>query len=297
MGGVTVFDLPENLVDSVRSDRSPQRDAWLADLPRLVGEFTDRWALTVGPPFQPGGRSAWVAPARDRAGRDLVLKLAWQHDEARHEAAGLRAWDGDGAARLHDHATGDATSILLLERCRPGTPLDAALPEAEQDRIVAGLLKRLWQAPALPAVFRPLQVMCDAWATQFQQRMAGAPGRLDPGLARAAITLLRTLPATADRRVLLATDLHAGNVLAADREPWLAIDPKPYLGDPAYDAVQHLLNCEQRLTADPAGLAHRMADLLDLDRDRLRQWLFARCTQESLDQPDLRQVAARIAPS
>lgn len=124
MGGVTVFDLPENLVDSVRSDRSPQRDAWLAELPRLVGEFTDRWALTVGPPFQPGGRSAWVAPARDRAGRDLVLKLAWQHDEARHEAAGLRAWDGDGdgAVRLHDHATGDATSILLLERCRPYVP-------------------------------------------------------------------------------------------------------------------------------------------------------------------------------
>jgi streptomycin 6-kinase len=151
-----------------------------------------------------------VAPARDNAGRDLALKLAWQHDEARHEAAGLRAWAGAGAVRLHDHATGDATSILLLERCRPGTPLGEALPEAEQDRIVAGLLKRLWRVPVDPAVFRPLQVMCDAWATEFQQRVAGTPGRLDPGLARAAITLLRMLPAAADRRVLLATDLHAG---------------------------------------------------------------------------------------
>jgi len=296
-GGVPAFALPENLADSVRSDHSARRDAWLAALPRLVGEFATRWSLTIGPPFQPGGRTAWVAPARDHAGRDLVLKLAWQHDEARDEAAGLRAWAGGGVARLHANATAAATSVLLLERCRPGIPLGEALPEAEQDAIVADLLKRLWKAPADPAVFRPLQVMCDSWATGFQQRLATAPGRVDPGLARAAIELLRTLPATADRPVLLATDLHAGNILAADREPWLAIDPKPYLGDPAYDPVQHLLNCDQRLNADPIALAGRMADLLDLDPDRLRRWLFARCVQESLDQPGLRQVAARLAPA
>jgi streptomycin 6-kinase len=119
MGDVTAFVLPENLVDSVRSDRSAQRDAWLAALPRLVDEFAGRWSLTIGSPFQPGGRSAWVAPARDRGGHDLVLKVAWQHDEAIHEAAGLRTWDGDGTVLLHDHATADTTSVLLLERCRP----------------------------------------------------------------------------------------------------------------------------------------------------------------------------------
>ncbi len=61
--------------------------------------------------------------------------------------------------------------------------------------------------------------------------------------------------------MLLCTDLHAGNVLAAQRAPWLIIDPKPYIGDPAYDVLQHMLNCEDRLAADPAGLANRMADL------------------------------------
>jgi streptomycin 6-kinase len=108
---------------------------------------------------------------------------------------------------------------------------------------------------------------------------------------------LQTLPAAADRQVLLCTDLHAGNILAAGREPWLVIGPKPYLGDPAYDAVQHLLNCDQRLTADPIGLAWRMADLAGLDPDRLTHWLFARCVQESLDQPGLLEVAARLAPT
>lgn len=297
MGGVTAFVVPENLADSLRSDRSPRRDAWLAALPSLVDEFAARWSLRVGPPFQPGGQTAWVAPARDRTGRDLVLKLAWPHDEARHEADGLRVWSGDGAVRLHASATGDVTAALLLERCHPGTPLGEALPEADQDPIVAALLNRLWQAPADDPVFRPLQDMCDAWAAEFQQRLAGNPGRVDPGLARAAIELLRTLPATADRQVLLCTDLHAGNILAAGREPWLAIDPKPYVGDPTYDAVQHLLNCEQRLLTDPVRLSRRMAGLLGLDPGRLGLWLFARCVQESLDQPGLLEVAARLAPS
>jgi hypothetical protein len=68
------------------------------------------------------------------------------------------------------------------------------------------------------------------------------------------------------------TDLHAGNVLAAEREAWLAIDPKPFIGDPAFDPVQHMLNCDERLATDPAGLARRMAALLDLDPDRVRLW-------------------------
>ena len=292
-GHVAAFPLPVNLLDSVHGDRSPSRDAWLAALPAVVAEFADRWSLRLGPPYQPGGRCAWVAPARDRAGHDLVLKVAWQHDEALHEADGLRAWAGRGAVLVHDSAVTDATSVLLLERCQPGGTLADALPEPDQDQIVAGLLRRLWQAPADGYQFRPLQAMCDAWAAQLRDRAAVAPGVLDPGLARAGVEVLCTLPATADQQALLCTDLHAGNILAAQRLPWLVIDPKPYLGDPTYDPVQHLLNCD-RLTSDPVELAHRMADLLDLDTDRLVAWLFARCVQESLDHPKLQDVAARL---
>jgi streptomycin 6-kinase len=94
--------------------------------------------------------------------------------------------------------------------------------------------------------------------------------------------------------VLLVTDLHAGNVLAAQREPWLVIDPKPFVGDPAYDAVQHLLNCAERLHADPGGLTARMAHLLEVDLVRLRRWLFARCVLEAPGDPALPDVAIRI---
>lgn len=294
---MAAFVLPANLVDSVRTDPLPERREWLRVLPEIVGELAKRWSLRLGPPYQPGGQCAWVAPARTACGRDLVLKVAWRHDEAAAEADGLRAWAGQGTVRLHDSDVFDSTSVLLLERCHPGTTLADALPEPEQDEVVAGLLRRLWSAPADGYGFRPLQAMCDAWAAEFQERLAGSTGLIDAGLARAGIELFRGLPATAERQVLLCTDLHAGNVLAAQRQPWLVIDPKPYLGDPTYDALQHMLNCEERLRADPAGLATRMADLLGLDPDRLVSWLFARCVQESIDQPVLREVAARLAPA
>jgi streptomycin 6-kinase len=92
--------------------------------------------------------------------------------------------------------------------------------------------------------------------------------------------------------------LHAGNVLSGQRRPWLLIDPKPYVGDPHYDVVQHLLNCSLSLQTDPLGLLAEVADLAGLHADRVRQWLFARCVEEQLRDhpswPDLNVVLHRL---
>ncbi len=160
--------------------------------------------------------------------------------------------------------------------------------------MIAGLLRRLWIAPPAGSAFRPLQEMCERWADDFAERLAASPSVVDSGLAREGMALFRAMPVDAHRAVLLLTDLHAGNVLAARREPFLVCDPKPYVGDPAYDATQHLLNCAERLHADPAGLADRMADLLEVDPVRLRRWLFARCVHESPGDPPLADVARRL---
>jgi len=282
--------LPRNLVAAAGQEG---RTAWLATLPATAARLARAWSLTLGAPFQPGGQTAWVAPVRDRAGAQLVLKLAWRHSEMEHEADALRVWAGRGAVRLRAADESADTLALLLERCRPGTPL-AALAEPAQDDVVTALLPRLWREPPTGHRFRPLQAMCDAWADEFDTRVAAVPGLVDPGLARAGIDLFRALPATAAREVVLATDLHADNVLAAEREPWLVIDPNPYVGDPTYDPLQHLLNCPERLHADPVGLAARIAGLLDLDPLRLRRWLFARCVQESPDEPHLAGIANRL---
>lgn len=285
--------MPVELV--VAAEREGRAD-WLATLTATVESLRARWSLTVGEPFQPGGHTAWVAPAW-QSGAECVLKVAWRHPEAEHEAEGLHAWGGNGAVRLHAACEIDtATSALLLERCRPGTTL-AALPEPDQDLVIAEVLHRLWIEPAAGHPFRSLAAMCAMWAEEFESKTAGLSSPvLDPGLARAGIALCRELPESAERSVLLCTDLHAGNILAATRAPWLVIDPKPYVGDPTYDAVQHMLNCDVRLHTDPRGLARRLAGLLDLDSERLLLWLFARCVQESPDWPELADVARKIAP-
>ena len=275
---------------------------WLERLPQVVADVADRWALRVGEPFEPGGQCSWTAPAAGASGEDLVLKVAFRFGggEERDEAAGLRCWEGNGVVRLHAACDGKSEYALLLERCLPGAPLCQVLSEPEQDVVVAGLLRRLWAQPHSRYPFRPLAQMCAAWADEFEAAYAGlaeAAGRLDPGLARAGIGLFRELPASAAGQVLLCTDLHAENILAAQREPWLVIDPKPYVGDPAYDVLQHMLNCESRLAADPAALADRMAGLAGLDASRVRLWLFARAVQESIESPLMRQVALRLAPA
>jgi len=285
--------LPANLVAARGGEGD--RAEWLRRLPDVIAELSARWSLRLGDPFQPGGQTAWVAPAVSDTYGDVVLKVGWRHMESEDEAAGLRAWDGRGAVRVFADERRDRTSALLLERCLPGTMLKDR-PEDEQDEVVAGLLHRLWQTPADPTPFRPLQAMCEYWADHFEQKVAAGKVRMDPALAAEGVGLFRTLPATAEKAVLLCTDLHAENVLAATREEWLAIDPKPFVGDPTYDALQHLLNCPDRLRADPRVLVARVADLLALDAERLCVWLFARCIVETGTWPWALEVARAVRP-
>jgi streptomycin 6-kinase len=191
------------------------------------------------------------------------------HFEGESEIEGLRFWNGDPAVRLLD-ANPDL-GAMLLERCDPGVAL-RTVPEPEQDVVIAGLLRRLWRVPAAPHSFRPLSAMMALWRDETLAQAGNWP---DAGLVREGLRLLDELPRSSPSHVLLATDLHAGNVLRAEREPWLVIDPKPFIGDPAYDGTQHLLNCETRLRADPDATIGRFSDLLGVDRGRVFLWTFA----------------------
>lgn len=192
------FALPRNLTEFAEARGWTE---WIVSLPTTIEALSARWSLEIGQPFQPGGRTAWVAPARRRSYGDVVLKVAHRHYEALDEAKGLGEWDGEGAVRLFAAEDLDrSTTALLLERCRPGTALSRH-PGETQDRVIAGLLP-----------------------------------------------------------------------------------------------LQHLLNCEGRLRADPTALLDRLARMLDLDRHRLEHWLFARCVVESPDRRELMAVARLLAP-
>lgn len=257
--------------------RSPDRMAWLERLPRAIAEVERRWQLSIEERFDGEGEASWVAPAVRRDGTRCVLKLGMPHMEAEHEADGLRFWNGNPTVRLLE--ADDALGAMLLERCEPGTSLGMLL-EPEQDVVLAGLLPRLWKTPPADHRFRPLGVMIEHWiAETMEQRAEWA----DEALVRAGIDEYRRLVNDGPAAVLVATDVHAGNVLRAEREPWLVIDPKPFVGDPAYDVTQHLMNCHDRMSADPRGTIARFAGLLNVDSDRVQRWMFARIAARPRD--------------
>jgi streptomycin 6-kinase len=257
---------------------SPEGADWLNRLPSTLRELERRWSVSFGVPFDCDDVScAWVAPVVRGNGTTAILKLGMPHMEGEHEIQGLRFWNGDPTVRLLE--ADDYLNAMLLERCEPETAL-RALPEPEQDIVIARSLNRLWRSPSPPHPFRPLSVMTAYWSKETR---CSVERWSDPGLVQEGLRLLEELPRTAPSEMLLATDLHAGNVLQAQREPWLVIDPKPFVGDPAYDATQHLLNCPERLLSDPDATICRFADLLGVDRERVRLWTFARAAAEPRD--------------
>jgi streptomycin 6-kinase len=210
--------------------------------------------------------------------------------EGAHEIAGLRFWEGDPTVSLLE--ADEQLGGMLLERCQPGSTL-RSLAESDQDLVIAGLLRRLWRAPLSPHPFRLLSDMTAFWA---EHTLADAERWPDVGLVRAGLELFQQLAQSMPQMVLLATDLHAGNVLQAQREPWLVIDPKPFIGDPAYDATQHLFNTPARLCSDPHGTICRFAELLEVDQRRVGLWMFARAAAEPGNDWKWLPLARRLAP-
>ena len=278
------FPIPERLETGFR--RRSDGAAWLDRLPGVVRGLAQRWSLTLGAPFGDASCS-WVAPCTRGDGTPAVLKVGWPHMEARDEIDGLLLWNGDPTIRVLE--ADRELNAMLLERCEPGAGLREQ-PEEEQDRVIAGLLKRLWRAVPDSHPFRPLSEMIAEWTRESEERAAFLP---DSGLAREGLRIYQALLADTPCHVLLATDLHAGNVLEAQREPWLVIDPKPFVGDPAYDATQHLLNCPGRLGTKPGTTISRFSDLLGVDPERVRLWTFARLASDPWEPRHEWQALAR----
>jgi streptomycin 6-kinase len=274
--------------------KTPERAAWLDHLPDVLRRLEDLWALTPDAPLDGEESScSYVAAVRSADGTPTVLKIAIPHMEGEHEIHGLRFWGGDATVRLL--RADDDLGAMLLERCKPGTTL-RVLAEYDQDVLISGLLRRLWRSPLSPHPFRSLSTLTEYWTNETLGQIELWP---DVGLVREGLQLLKELSRNASSKVLLATDLHAGNVVRAEREPWLAIDPKPFVGDPAYDATQHLFNCRTRLRLDPDRTIRSFADLAGIEHERVRLWTFARAAaepREDWSNNDLVSLARSIAP-
>lgn len=200
--------------------------SWIDALPALAKECAEAWGLrALGQPFADSSVSL-VLPAELPEGRPVVLKLQFPHRESEHEAEALEQWGGDGAVKLVAHDSG--RNALLIERCLPGAHLSTRAPD-EAISVLADLLPRLWKPAGKP--FTTLREEATLWRQGLVRRWQAAGRPFERRLLDAASEALRDLTDTQGEQVLIHQDLHGDNVLAAEREPWLAIDPKPLVGE------------------------------------------------------------------
>ncbi|HEY7562011.1 MAG TPA: aminoglycoside phosphotransferase family protein [Gaiellaceae bacterium] len=258
---------------------------WLDRLPGIVEACAARWSLDVGRPF--GGHISWVAPARLPDGRHAVLKVNFPEAESEHEADALGLWDGSGAVRLLE--SDSDLRALLVERCAPGTTLWEIADEDEANRIAAGVLRLLWRPAPAQHPFRLLADEAARWADELPARWERAGRPCGRWLLDEAVTFLQAAGPEQGEPVVVHQDFHGGNVLRADREPWLAIDPKPLVGERELDVASLLRDRRGELARDPAPArrVRRRLDLLaaelGLDRERMRGWGVAHALAWGLD--------------
>lgn len=254
----------------------PAGAAWLADLPALLHACAKRWGLALGAPFALSYN--YVAPATRADGTHAVLKLGVPNPELSGETAALRHYAGRGCARLLD--ADPAGGALLIERLLPGTSLAALEDDQAATRVAAGVMRALWQPPPAEHSF----VSVARWGLGFgrlRARFGGGPGPLPEPLVARAEALFAELLASSAAPALLHGDLHHDNILAAERAPWLAIDPKGVVGEPAYEVGAFLRNPIERVLRAPNPtrlLARRIAifaEELGFERSRLAGWGFA----------------------
>ena len=246
--------------------------AWLAQLPGLLDEYAQHWALQVGSPFSLSYN--YVAPATRADGSAAVLKVCFPGHEFLGEIEALRLYAGDGMVQLLEFDRADG--VLLLEGLQPGTELAELADDEAATGIAASVMLQLWR-PALAEHAFPTVAEWAAAVPSHRERFGGA-GPLPKSIFEQGEALFRELLATNAPPMLLHGDLHHFNILRAQRQPWLAIDPKGLVGDPAYDVGAFLYNPIGKLNNRPnldqilQRRVDRLAEHLGFARERILGW-------------------------
>ncbi|MFF7985956.1 aminoglycoside phosphotransferase family protein [Streptomyces sp. NPDC007901] len=268
-----MIGIPEALARGTIDREGDRGAAWIAELPAIVADLLERWECVPDGEVMHGGVGL-VVPVRQRpTGTRAVLKVSFPHPGNVHEPDAFEVWAGRGAVLLHRRD--DARFALLLERAHP-TTLAALESDDETVVTIAGRLNRRLAVPAPPDLPR-LRDRADLWATELHRNTAELSHALPPRVTDAAVATARELGLT-QPDTLVHGDLHARNILRADREPWLAVDPKGHVGDPAYDGGTLLKSRALSLMRadDLPKAVHRLldvfADAAELDRERVGRW-------------------------
>ncbi|GAA2224726.1 aminoglycoside phosphotransferase family protein [Promicromonospora sukumoe] len=283
MSSAPAIEVPAALAASYARSFGDEGQAWIAGLPGLVADLLERWDLRRDGATS-SGEASLVVPVVGSDGVRAVLKLQLPRAETAAALTGLRAWDGHGMVRLLDHDPGSGT--MLLERLDGARTLAAVEDDTRATQILAELHARLLVVPPPPG----LPHLRDVAAAMLEQVPRAVKRLADPADRRLlqdwAAVVAELAGEPGDR--MLHWDLHYDNVLAAEREPWLAIDPEPLVGDPGFDLWPALDSRWDDVVAggDPRRMVRRrfdvLTEVLGLDREQAAGWTLGRLLQNAL---------------
>ncbi|KQX47688.1 MULTISPECIES: aminoglycoside phosphotransferase family protein [unclassified Streptomyces] len=273
------FEPPQRLVRTLSETYGDAVAAeWLGKLPELVGQVLDHASLDAERVMAPGGRSSLVVLVRRPDGSPAALKIAPPFARPDREREALAHWNGWGAVQLLD---GAGEGALVLERLHPEVSL-RSLPEAKALLEAAGTVRKLWVEPPAEHGFETVAERTARQASPMDDYRADATAG---ELTAAALAAREELVAADAETLLLHGNFRQGKVLAGDRAPWLAVGPEPLVGERAYDLARLVRDRVEDLVAASSGASaarrrvNKLADSLDVDRERLRGWTLFRAVE------------------
>jgi streptomycin 6-kinase len=245
---------------------------WVAKLPHRLNELAERWQVIIQPPFKLSYN--YVAPVTRADGTTAVLKIGYPDPELRTEMEALRLYNGNHICHLLECDTD--LHAMLLEHIQPGQPLWSLEDDEAETRIAAQVMQQLWQPispedhPIFPDLKRRTRDLLQL-SDYFEDGFGPFPRRL----VETAVSLRAELLADEVTPMLLHGDFHHENVLTAHRQPWLALDPKGVVGDPAYEVGAYLYNPIPEQVMAQNLVARRIdlfSEVLGFERQRLIRW-------------------------
>src|SRR5258706_3315667 len=265
-------DLPPDFIRNICHSFDEDGERFIASLPTLLEEAARRWNLTIGEPFLLSYN--YVCAAKDRSGKDLVLKIGIPDPELTSEMEALRLYNGKGAVRLIDS---DAEKGMLLEeRLQPGTMLAELQDDERATEIAAGLMPALWQPVPAQNHFIRLEDWFDG-LKELRSKFGGGTGPFPQKIVETAEGLVKDFFAENEPPVVLHGDFHHYNVLQVD-DAWLAIDPKGVVGPRGYEVGPLLINPWGEFSRQPDAVARTrrrfaiLSEQLGMQRERICGW-------------------------
>jgi streptomycin 6-kinase len=260
---------------AVRARVGGDADTWLEGLPDLISAVRATWDLQITGPARTLDAFGMTIPAT-QSDEGVLLRMAFPDGWFADETAALEAWNGEGAVRL---LASDPRGAHLRAAPQPGTPLGSERNAMRALRLIAEALRTLW-IPG-PDGLQTLSAEVRAWNTELPRRFEAAHRPFERQLLSDAQQLFRTFGPTQSAQVLLHGDARLDAfVMNGDRA--IAIDPKPLIGEPAFDVASLLRDKPADLVSDPVagrqqlqGRLDQLTDQLDVEPSRVKGWAVA----------------------